>query len=228
MTQPSHGADWQRGVYAITPTTSPTAWPPARLLTSCETVLAAGVALLQIRDKPIQRPELAAQLATLCEHYQTPLIVNDDVALAEQLGCGVHVGSSDAAITEARQALGPDAIIGASVYNSVDAARLAVEQGASYVSFGRFFSSSTKPNAPAADLATLRSARQLLDVPISAIGGITPHNAPPLIDAGADLVCAVASIFDADDPAQAVGALNACFADVAPAVRGYTTRHESQ
>ena len=77
-----------------------------------------------------------------------PLLINDDIELAIKVGAdGVHIGREDGAISEARDRLGADAIIGVSCYNFVEQAFDAQEQGATYVAFGRFFPSSSKPLA---------------------------------------------------------------------------------
>jgi thiamine-phosphate pyrophosphorylase len=111
----------------------------------------------------------------------------------------VHLGAGDGSIAAARARLGAQALIGATCGNSLDRARAAVAAGAHYVAFGRFFASNTKPDAPPAELATLRAARRELGTTICAIGGITADHAPQVITAGADLVAAVDGVFGADD-----------------------------
>jgi thiamine-phosphate pyrophosphorylase len=129
-----------------------------------------------------------------------PLIVNDDAQLAAAAGAaGVHLGSSDTPLAQARALLGGDALIGVTCGNSLDRARDAERAGAGYVSFGRFFESRTKPEAPPAELPLLGQARAALTLPICAIGGLTPDNAAPLVAAGADLIAAVGGVFGAPD-----------------------------
>ncbi len=138
-------------------------------------------------------------LLKLCSNHGVSLIINSDIDLAIECGAaGVHLGSEDIGLTEARVRLGREAIIGVSCYDSIALARVAVDHGASYVGFGAFYPSTTKPNAGRAQLATLIEAESL-GVPVVAIGGVTPDNAPPLIAAGADCVAAVSSLFDATD-----------------------------
>ncbi|MEW6168942.1 MAG: thiamine phosphate synthase, partial [Pseudomonadota bacterium] len=175
----------------------------ARLLGAAAEAIRGGAVLLQYRDKwnpPSTRLRQASRLAALCREHGVPLIINDDPALAASAGAhGVHLGAGDAGIAPARARLGAAALIGASCGNSLARAQAAVAAGADYVAFGRFFASRTKPQAPPAEIETLRAARAALGVPICAIGGITPDNADTLIDAGADLVAAIDGVFGAAD-----------------------------
>lgn len=198
-----------RGVYLLTPDENDT----TRLLTRVETALRGGVAWLQYRNKIADaalRTEQARALRSLCDAHGVALLINDDVELAHALGVGVHVGKHDAGVAAARARLGPDALIGASCYDDASLATTAVEAGASYVAFGAFFPSPTKPGARRAAPSLLREAASL-GVPRVAIGGITPDNARLLIEAGADLLAVISGVFDAPDPAAAVAAYNACF-----------------
>lgn len=169
-----------------------------RLLPAVEQAFIGGAKLIQYRDKSTdtsKRLAEAQQLKALCECYNVPLIINDDLELAAQLGVGVHLGQQDGSIALARQRLGKDAIIGATCHNSLDFAKHAATQGASYLAFGAFYPSSTKPLAQAADLQTLTQAKQLFSLPVVAIGGINLDNARPLIDAGADYLAVISDIF---------------------------------
>ena len=107
--------------------------------------------------------------------------------------------------------MGPRAIIGVSCDDSLARAEAAAAQGASYVAFGRFFASRTKPEAVAATPALLQRARTRLPVPIAAIGGITAENARTLIDAGADLLAVVHGVFGQPDCEAAARRLVALF-----------------
>ena len=205
VTPPPH-----RGVYAITPDIADT----RQLLRRVAVVLDAGVAWLQYRNKAAPRGlrhEQATALLRACRARRVPLIVNDDWRLAAEIGAeGAHLGEDDGDIARAREALGLHALIGASCYDDADRAVAAVAAGASYVAFGAFFPSPTKPHARRADPALLAAAAAL-GVPRVAIGGITPDNARPVIAAGADLVAVISGVFDAPDPAAAVRAYRACF-----------------
>src|SRR4030095_16027693 len=109
--------------------------------------LEGGVALLQYRRKRRDLHE-AREIAALARHYGVPLIVNDDVELALELGAqGAHLGRDDGDLGLARRRL-PGRILGASCYNDAELARRAIEAGADYVAFGSVFASPTKPAAP--------------------------------------------------------------------------------
>jgi thiamine-phosphate pyrophosphorylase len=190
-----------RGLYFIA---NASGEPMDKLLRTAESALQGGAALVQYRDKLSRRDETrttAHALAALCRHYQRPLIINDHVALAADVGAhGVHLGLEDTELQEARRTLGASAIIGVSCHADLHCAMRMQERGADYVAFGRFHPSRTKPGAPAAPLAILAVARARLKIPVCAIGGITEHNAKPLIDAGADLIAVINAISDSPDP----------------------------
>ncbi len=202
---------WSRqGLYAITPDESDT----QRLIAKVAPVLQAGTAWLQYRNKladAASRREQAAALQPLCAHYGVPLIINDDWRLAAAMNAdGAHLGENDGELAAARAALGPDGILGASCYGSLEMAVRAVAAGATYVAFGAFFVSPTKPQARHASPQVLRDAAHL-GVPRVAIGGITPDNGRLLALAGADLLAVISGVFDAPEPAHAVRAYRACF-----------------
>ena len=136
-----------RGLYGITAEAD--CADAGRLLAAGQAALAGGLRLLQYRDKhnpPERRAELGAGLLALCRAAGVPLIVNDDIDLAARLGAdGVHLGLSDGSLAEARARLGPRAIIGITCADSLERARAAAAGGASYVAFGAFFPSRTKP-----------------------------------------------------------------------------------
>jgi thiamine-phosphate pyrophosphorylase len=106
-------------------------------------------------------------------------------------------------LQEARARLSAGRIIGVSCYDSLDRAREAAALGADYVAFGSIFPSPTKPHAVRAALELLRQARREMRLPIVAIGGITPENAPAVLAAGADAVAVVHGLFGQRDPATA-------------------------
>lgn len=199
------------GVYALTPETADT----ARLLAQVEAALAGGVAAVQYRDKSAdvaRRHEQASELVALCRRFGVPLIVNDDLRLADLADAdGVHLGRDDGSLREARIILGPKKFVGASCYQSLDLAKAAQEAGADYVAFGSFFPSSTKPAAPRASIELLHAAREAIHAPIVAIGGITAHNGGALLDAGADSLAVLSAVFDAPDIRTAAHTLNLLF-----------------
>ncbi|MEV5118743.1 thiamine phosphate synthase [Stenotrophomonas indicatrix] len=188
-----------RGVYLITPDEPDT----ARLLARTAPLLAAGATWLQYRNKTASdalRREQATALQALCAAHGVPLIVNDDPALAQAIGAaGVHLGGTDGDIGAARSLLGPDAIIGASCYDQLANAERAVAAGASYVAFGAFFPTTTKVTSSRAHPDLLRQSAALGVLRV-AIGGLSPDNVGPIIDAGADLLAVVSGIYAAQDP----------------------------
>jgi len=189
-----------RGLYAIT---DALLIPDDRLTEAVEQAILGGARLIQYRDKShddARRLTQAKALYELCQHHAVPLIINDDVELAAQVGAaGVHVGKDDSAFAIARARLGGNALIGVSCYDRLDLALEAVRAGADYVAFGAFFPSPTKPTEIRASVALLRKARAALNVPIVAIGGITPDNAPLLLDVGADALAVVSGVFGQPD-----------------------------
>ena len=198
-----------RGLYAIYDRTTLDDDHLARV----DAVLAAGAVWLQYRDKRPHAPDrtLLQVLRERTRAAGTALIVNDDWRLARAIGAdGVHLGQSDGSVAEARAALGPDAIIGVSCSARIQRARDGIAAGASYVSFGRFFDSRTKPDALPADLSVLGEARAL-GVPVVAIGGIDTHNAADVIAAGADLIAVSGALFQAPDSGAAARRLGALF-----------------
>lgn len=202
---------WSHGLYAITGEAS----SPGELVDRVARAICGGAVLVQYRDKSgdaARRQREAAALLELCRSGNVPLIVNDDLALARLIGAdGVHLGKDDAPLTEARATLGREAIIGVSCYDSLDRALLARDAGADYVAFGSFFPSPTKPTAVRASPDLLRAARSRIDLPIVAIGGITPENGARLIEAGADLLAVVHGVFGMPDPEAAARRYAALF-----------------
>jgi len=180
------------GLYAITPEGK----TADEILNFTLAVLKGGTCVVQYRDKTANnKVTIAQQLLTLCHAHNVPLIINDNVQLAEKIGAdGVHLGKDDSDISQARQRLGEKAIIGVSCYNSLERAMEAQKDGATYVAFGRFFSSTSKPLATPAQIGTLTASKKLLTVPIVAIGGILPENGEQLLNAGADLLAVIGGL----------------------------------
>ncbi|KJH79292.1 thiamine phosphate synthase [Pseudomonas sp. KSR10] len=191
-----------RGLYAITDSKL---LADGRLLPYAEAALRGGARLLQYRDKSDddrRRLREAEALRELCERHAARLIINDDAELAARLGVGLHLGQQDGSLSVARALLGRKAIIGATCHARLDLAEQAIAEGASYVAFGRFFDSNTKPGAPAATLEMLEQARQRFTLPITVIGGVTLDNAPDLIARGASLVAVVHALFAAESASE--------------------------
>lgn len=185
-----------RGLYAITDSQL----LAGKLLPFVEAALKGGVKLLQYRDKSTdeaRRLREAEALRECCTRYGAALIINDDAELAARLGVGLHLGQSDGSLSAARALLGRHAIIGGTCHAQLELAETAAKEGASYVAFGRFFDSTTKPGAPAATVELLQAAKARINLPIVAIGGVTLDNAPALIAHGASMVAVVHGLFGA-------------------------------
>jgi len=200
-----------RGLYLVTPNWDDT----DKLLDITRRALDAGATLVQYRHKdasPGLREEQAAALLALCRRNKRPFIVNDYLALCDRIDAdGVHVGGTDVPVAAARDALGPDKIVGASCYGDFDLARSAQDAGASYVAFGGFYPSVVKKYPVTTAPGLVSRAKAALSVPVVVIGGMTPANARPLVDLGADMVAAISSVYQAADPAAAVKEFAALF-----------------
>jgi thiamine-phosphate pyrophosphorylase len=194
------------GLYAITDSRCT---PPATLYAQVQQAIAGGARLVQYRDKLAssrERLERAGALLEVCRAGAVPLIINDDIELAVAVGAdGVHLGAQDGTAAQARARLGPQAVIGVSCYDRLERAVQAHGEGASYVAFGRFFPSRSKPGACQAPVDLLTEARRRIPLPVVAIGGITPQNGAGLVRAGANLLAVIHGLFcDVDTRAAAV------------------------
>lgn len=201
-----------RGLYAITDSTSNDA---DELMRCVDEALAGGACMIQYREKRltnINREKVALQLHELCRQRGAPLIINDDVRLAQRINAdGVHLGRDDATLSDARQMLGPGKIIGISCYGDIQRAKQAEKEGASYIAFGRFFPSISKPQATPVSIEILAQAKKELELPIVAIGGITAENGHALIKAGADMLAVIEGVFGQGDVTQAAQKIAALF-----------------
>ena len=187
-----------------------------------EEALAAGdIASLQLRLKapdnmPADEKLIAAavdRLMPIAHQFDVAFILNDEPGLAKKFDCdGVHVGQDDRAAEEARNIIGSEKILGVTCHNSKHLAMLAGEAGADYVAFGAFYETRTKQAKTQADPDILSFWQEFVELPCVAIGGITPDNAAPLVDAGADFIAASAGVWQyADGPAAAVKRFNEIF-----------------
>ncbi len=188
-----------KGLYAITPDELDT----DLLLTKVALALQGGVSVLQYRNKLANhklKTQQARAILPLGRQYGVPFIINESVKLCLTLDAdGVHIGADDGNLEEVRARIGEDKLLGASCYNRLDLALAAQQAGVDYVAFGACFASSTKPNAPVADLSLFELAKAQLSIPAVAIGGITLTNAPQAIAASASSVAVIHAIFNADD-----------------------------
>jgi len=181
-----------RGYYFITEA----ALSRAGNLSDVAAALASGVRVVQYRQKQGLTFDLVAearQLRQLCRHIR--FLVNDRVDLALEVGAdGVHLGQEDLSFPEARKLLGPDKIIGVTVHNVAEALA-AQAAGADYLGVSPIFATATKADAGAATgVLLLAEIRRRVTLPLVAIGGITLANAPEVIEAGADALCAIAAV----------------------------------
>jgi thiamine-phosphate pyrophosphorylase len=180
---------------------------PDRLKAALEPGLAAA---FQLRVKDTGEHELARlaePLQRICADAEVAFIVNDSVALAKRIAAdGVHLGQSDGDVREARAMLGPSAQIGKTCHDSRHFAMEAGEAGADYVAFGAFYPTTTKPSHYRPDPSILTWWSTIFEIPCVAIGGITPENAQPLVDAGADFLAVCQAVWGKADPAAAVTA----------------------
>jgi thiamine-phosphate pyrophosphorylase len=171
-------------------------------------LLAGGARVLQLRLKGSsgrETLEVARAVRPLVQRAGALLIVNDrpDVARGAKAD-GVHLGQDDLPVSAARALLGPLAIVGVSTHTPSQA-RDAATAGADYLGVGPIFTTTTKANAlPARGLELLRTVRSAVELPLVAIGGITPETAPDVRAAGADAVAMIAALVRAPDVARAV------------------------
>ncbi len=188
------------GLYAITDSTLIT---PEAMISAVGMAIQGGARAIQYRDKSsdqARRQWEANDLINVCRSLHVPLIINDDVELAASIGAdGIHLGQDDADLQAARTQMGEHAIIGISCYNSLERAIEAETVGADYVAFGRFFPSATKPDAIQASPELLTQAKARLQIPVVAIGGITPDNGGSLVTAGADALAVIHGVFGQQD-----------------------------
>jgi thiamine-phosphate pyrophosphorylase len=196
---------------------SPPHLSPANFVIPLREALDGGdVASFQLRLKTVDDDAIRRAtdlLRPIVQAAGIAFILNDRPDLANELGCdGVHIGQEDASYAEARAAMGPHGIVGVTAHDSRHLAMEAAEAGADYVAFGAFFPTRTKEPKTQADIELLRWWAQTMVVPCVAIGGITVHNAPALIEAGADFVAVSAGVWEhPDGPEAAVKAFNNLF-----------------
>ena len=173
--------------------------------------LKGGVDMIQLREKDLSDDEVyerALKIKKEADKYDTPLIIDDRVVVAKELGVGVHLGDEDMAVKDARAILGDDAIIGASV-KTVDRAYEAEAEGASYFGTGALFPTKTKVITRHTSLETFRAVKKSVSLPVYAIGGINERTLPELAGEDFDGICVVSAIQYAEDSEAAVKNLRA-------------------
>ncbi len=171
-------------------------------LQQIEDSLKGGITLLQLREKSLGKEEFleeAYKVKKLTDKYQVPLIINDNLEIALQVGAaGVHVGQRDMEAGEARKKLGTDKILGVSC-RTVEDAKKAEEMGADYLGVGAMFATSTKTEAEVITKERLKAICQAVSIPVVAIGGIKEENMLSLSDSGISGVAVVSGIYAQKD-----------------------------
>ena len=200
-----------RGLYPVTPDD----YLLPRLSAHVAMALKGGVKILQYRNKTAPsalRRSQAAELLRICRGEGAKLIVNDHLALALEIGAdGVHLGREDGDLRAAREALGPDRILGVSCYGEMARAEEAAAAGADYLAFGAVFPSATKPGAAVISLELLTQAKARFGLPVAAIGGITLERIPQLAAAGVDMAAVITDLFEAMDISSRAQAFQEAF-----------------
>ncbi|MGE6630476.1 thiamine phosphate synthase [Bacillus sp. NPDC077027] len=200
----------QLSLYFIMGTNNTSAQP----LEVIEEAIKGGITIFQFREKGNhalqgeEKKRFAQQVQALCRQAQVPFIVNDDVPLALEIEAdGVHVGQEDANAQEVRHVIG-DKILGVSTHNLAEV-KQAIQAGADYVGIGPVYPTETKKDTRSVQgVSFIKEVRSHgLDIPIVGIGGITLHNAAPVIQAGADGISVISAISQDDNPSKVASAL---------------------
>lgn len=185
-------------LYAVTDRT----WLDGGDLTAqVEEAILGGVTMVQLREKALS-PNLflaeARRIREVCARHGVPFLINDNMEIALACGAdGVHIGQEDMDARQARQLLGTR-IMGVSA-STVEEALAAQAAGADYLGVGAVFPTSTKADAGSVSYDTLRAISAAVEIPVAAIGGITPDNLRALNGSGAEGVAVVSSLFAAKD-----------------------------
>ena len=165
-----------------------------------------GVRIVQYRNKDVNTKDMCEEAVRLREICSKALfLINDriDVVLASEAD-GVHLGQSDMPYIVARRILGPDKIIGITVHNLSEALE-AQRLGADYLGVSPIFPTATKPDAgKPAGIVLIEKIRALVDIPLIAIGGMNLANAPEVIRAGADGLCAISAVVTKEDVGEEI------------------------
>jgi thiamine-phosphate diphosphorylase len=185
--------------------------------------LTGGAGMIELRDREQPRTVVERSGRTfrrLADTYGALFIVNDDPHLALELHAdGVHLGQDDMDPAEAREIVGPDAIIGLSTH-SREQTEGATGRPVDYISVGPIWETPTKEGRPATGLELIREAAGGAELPWFAIGGIDASNVKEVAAAGATRICVVRAIRDAQDPRASAAEL---FEAVDPAARAART-----
>lgn len=184
-----------KGLYAITDTALT---PDHTVYDQVKEALESGVRIIQYRNKiddDASIKEVCESLQRLCREYGAIFIIDDRPELAQAIKAdGLHIGKDDMSLEEARSRF--DGLIGVSCYGSIKKAKEAQMEGADYVAFGSFFASPTKPHSGIVKLSVLQKAKETLDIPVCAIGGINKDNIGDIAAYHPDMISVVSAAFD--------------------------------
>ncbi len=189
--------------------------PAADLEALLRAALTGGADIVQLREKELGRAEIERAAGTfrrVADTFSALFVLNDDPELARICDAdGVHVGQDDVSAEQARELLGPDAIVGLSTHSEE---QLAASAGrpVDYISVGPIWETPTKAGRPGVGLELISHAAANAPRPFFAIGGIDPSKAGEVVAAGAERLCAVRAIRDAADPEAAARELRQAFA----------------
>ncbi len=185
-----------KGLYVIT---DENLTPDEMVVSYVEDALKAGANIVQYRNKTKSDDDvedICRALQALCTQHNVPFIIDDRPHLATKIGAdGIHIGKDDMPIYEARKIF-PKGIIGVSCYGSIRKAKEAQEEGADYVAFGSFFASPTKPHSGIISMNVLHKAKEAIDIPICAIGGISQTNIGEIAATYTDMISVVSAAFE--------------------------------
>ena len=186
-------------LYAVTDRT----WLNGRTLGQVvEEAISGGATLIQLREKDAGYEVFkyqALEIQRLCRKHDIPFIVNDNVALAQDINAdGVHVGQDDMNAKDVRALIGTSKILGVSVQTPEEAI-LAEAMGADYLGAGAVFHTGSKSDAVDITQETLREICRAVNIPVVAIGGINALNAHELSGSGIAGLAVISAIFASPD-----------------------------
>lgn len=201
-----------RGLYVVT---DASITDPELLYRQVDEAVAGGSRLVQFRHKTIDSGlylALAEAVLEACRRNFTPCLINDQVSIAKVLAAdGAHLGQGDGSLLDARQSLGPHAVLGRTCHGSQEFMEQAVADGASYCAFGRLFDSDTKPQASGLSLHQLKDLVSQCAIPTVAIGGITLDNGRQILDTGVAMLAVSGAVFRAKEIGEAARRLSELF-----------------
>ncbi|RZO79003.1 MAG: thiamine phosphate synthase [Litorivicinaceae bacterium] len=201
-----------RGLYVVT---DASITDPELLYRQVDEAVAGGSRLVQFRHKTTDAGlylALAEAVLEACRRNFTPCLINDQVSIAKVLAAdGAHLGQRDGSLLDARQTLGPHAVLGRTCHGSQEFMDQAVADGASYCAFGRLFDSDTKPQASGLSLHQLKVLVSQCAIPTVAIGGITLDNGRQILDTGVAMLAVSGAVFRSKEIGEAARRLSELF-----------------